>query len=237
MLVLLALLASFIPSILMFFFLRKNREDMEYRKYCGKVLWNGVLCAALVTLACAVLQLGWNLLGIGENSKLLNSLFNAFVLAAGVEESVKFFTAKKALKEIPALTRLDVISITAITAMGFGLIEDVVYTMQSNIPQILIRGVLMAHVSYGLFMGLVYGKGIQKKSPGLKALGLLLPILFHGLYNFSLDEGLPELFSYIAVGSALVSTVFLVVMIFFIRKKRKDPEFTTPLYEEKQREE
>ena len=230
----LILLASFVPSVLMFFFLRKNRDDDTYRKTCGRLLWKGVFCAAGVALACAVLQIGWNLTGIGKTYPLVNRLFNAFVLAAGVEESVKFLTARGEIKKAPALSRLDVISFFAITAMGFGLIEDVVYALETNMGQILVRGVLMAHVSYGLLMGLLFSKGMEKSRRGLKVLGLLIPVIFHGLYNFSLDEGLPEVFGFIAVSIAAASAVFLIVMIFFIRKKRKDPAFTEPIGTERE---
>ena len=149
-----------------------------------------------------------------------------------MEEGVKFFTARKALKEYKSVSRLDVIAFMAIAAMGFGLIEDVVYAFESNVPQILVRGILMAHVGYGLLMGLLYGKGLVKNSGLMRFFAVFVPLLIHGLYDFSLDENLPEAFSYVAVLNALAMAVFTVVMIFYIRKKRKDPEYTKPIYPE-----
>ena len=228
----LILLPSFVPSLLMFFFLRRNREDPGYRSLCGKLLLKGVICAAGVTLAAFVLQLAWNMTRVGKENHLIDSLFNAFILAAAVEEGVKFFTARKALKEYQSVSRLDVIAFMAIAAMGFGLIEDVIYAFESNVPQILVRGILMAHVGYGLLMGLLYGKGLAKNSGLLRFFAVFVPLLIHGLYDFSLDENLPEAFSYAAVLNALAMAVFTVVMIFYIRKKRKDPEYTKPIYPE-----
>ncbi|MBO4818630.1 MAG: PrsW family intramembrane metalloprotease [Firmicutes bacterium] len=224
----LVLLLSFIPAILMFFFLRKNREDPDYRKACGKLLWKGVLSAALVTLADLIVVLLWGLTGLGDIHWLVNALFKTFVIFATVEEAVKFRTAKKALNEQRAVSRLDVISFMAISAMGFGMIEDVVYMLETNIGQIIVRGVMMGHVGYGLIMGLIYSKGMKNGSKFAKFLGLLIPILIHGLYDFSLTENLPEVFDFLAVLNAFGVTVFIIVMIFIIRKKRKDPEFTVP---------
>ena len=222
------LLLSFIPAILMFFFLRKNREDPEYQKACVKLLWKGVLSAALVTLADFIVVLLWGLTGLGDIHWLVDTLFKNFVIFATVEETVKFHTAKKALKEQMTVSRLDVISFMAIAAMGFGMIEDVVYMFESNIGQIIVRGVMMGHVGYGLMMGLIYSKGMKNNNKLSKFLALLIPILIHGLYDFSLNENLPDVFAFIAVLNAFAVTVFIIVMIFFIRKKRKDPEFTDP---------
>ena len=99
--IILVLLASFIPSVLLFFFLRSNRkEDPEYKKECSKSLLRGVLCAAILVPINLVLQLLWRLTGIGKAYPLLDQLFSAFILAATVEEMLKFLTS--ALTHAPA---------------------------------------------------------------------------------------------------------------------------------------
>ena len=229
----LVLILASIPSVLFFFFLRNNREDPEYKKTCAGVFWKGVICAAVIILADFALQIAWNATGLGEKSPLVNELFRCFILFAGVEETVKFLTAKKnGLKKYSGVSRLDVIAFMAIAAIGFGLNEDIVYAMQTNIGQIIVRGALMGHVAYGLLMGLLYGKGLVKDSKALKALALILPIFFHGLYDFSLVDWMPDAFAFVAVLSAFASTVFIIVMIFFIRKKRKDPSFAESIFKE-----
>ena len=224
----LVLLASFIPSLGMFFFLRKNRDDKEYHKACGSLLLKGVLCAVGITLVDLVLKIFWGITGIGDKNWLIDALFHDFIVYAGAEEGVKFYFAKKSIKkELTEVSRLDIISFMTLAAMGFGLFEAVIYAVQTNIPQIIVRGILMGHVGYGLLMGLVYSKGVAEKKSIFKVLALLLPILVHGLYDFSLNDKLPELFMYMAVLNAIATTVFIIVMIFFIRKKRKDPAYTS----------
>ncbi len=230
----LVLLASFIPSLGMFFFLRKNRDDKEYHKACGRLLLKGVLCAVGITLVDLVLKTFWGIIGIGDKNWLIDELFHNFIVYAGAEEAVKFYFAKKSIKkDLTEVSRLDIISFMALTAMGFGLFEAVIYAVQTNIPQIIVRGILMGHVGYGLLMGLAYSKGVAQNKNVYKVLALLLPIFVHGLYDFSLNDKLPELFMYLAVLNAIATTVFIIVMISFIRKKRKDPSYTSNIYSER----
>ena len=230
----LVLLASFIPSVLLFLFLRKNKDDGDYRKSCDKLLWQGVLITTAVGLADAAVVLLWRLTGIGEKNRIVDLLFRTFVVNATVEETMKFLTGKKFIKkDLAKVSRLDVIAYMAIAAMGFGLFEDIFYMFQTNIGQILVRGFLMGHVGYGMIMGRLYGKGMKEGKTLYKVLGILVPILLHGLYNFSLGEDLPEVFNFVVVTETFIVTAYLIYSIFFIRKKRNDPEFTDPIYPEK----
>ncbi|MBQ6125542.1 MAG: PrsW family intramembrane metalloprotease [Erysipelotrichaceae bacterium] len=231
----LVLLASFIPSVLLFLFLRKNKDDEDYRKTCDKLLWQGVLIALGVTLLDAAIVLLWSLTGLGGKNRIVDLLFKTFVVNATAEETVKFLYGRKYVrKDLAKVSRLDVITYMAIAAMGFGLFEDILYMFQTNIGQILVRGFLMGHVGYGMMMGRLYGKGMKEDKMIYKVLALLIPILMHGLYNFSLGEGLPDAFAFVVVTETFITTVFLIYMIFFIRKKRNDPEFTEPIYKKEE---
>ncbi|MBQ6479047.1 MAG: PrsW family intramembrane metalloprotease [Erysipelotrichaceae bacterium] len=228
----LVLLASFIPSILLFLFLRKNKDDEDYRKTCDKLFWQGFLIATAVGLADAVIVLLWRLTGLGQKNVIVDLLFRTFIVNATVEETMKFLTGKRFIKkDLAKVSRLDVITYMAIAAMAFGLFEDIFYMFETNIGQILVRGFLMGHVGYGMVMGRLYGKGMKEDKTLYKVLGLLIPILLHGLYNFSLGEGLPDVFAFVVVTETFLVTVFLVYMIIFIRKKKNDPEFTEPIYQ------
>ena len=144
---------------------------------------------------------------------------------------MKFLCGRKFIrKDLAKVSRLDVITYMAIAAMAFGLFEDILYMFETNIGQILVRGFLMGHVGYGMIMGRLYGKGMKENNKVYKVLAILIPILLHGLYNFSLGEGLPDVFAFIVVTETFITTVYLIYSIFFIRKKRTDPEFTDPIY-------
>ena len=227
----LVLLASFIPSVLLFLFLRKNKDDEDYRKTCNKLFWQGFLIAMGVTFADMLIILLWNMTGLGGKNAIVDLLFKTFIVNATVEETMKFLCGRKFIrKDIAKVSRLDVITYMAIAAMAFGLFEDILYMFETNIGQILVRGFLMGHVGYGMMMGRLYGKGMKEDNKVYKVLAILIPILLHGLYNFSLGEGLPDVFAFIVVTETFITTVYLIYSIFFIRKKRTDPEFTDPIY-------
>ena len=227
----LVLLASFIPSVLLFLFLRKNKDDQEYRKTCDKLFWRGFLIAVGVTLLDAGVVLLWSMTGLGGKNAIVDLLFKTFIVNATVEETMKFLTGRKYVrKDLAKVSRLDVITYMAIAAMAFGLFEDILYMLQTNIGQILVRGFLMGHVGYGMMMGRLYGKGMKENKTVYKVLAVLVPILLHGLYNFSLGDGLPDVFAIIVVTETFITTVYLIYSIFFIRKKRQDPEFTEAIY-------
>ena len=227
----LILLASFIPSILLFLFLRKNKEDEEYRKTCNKLLWQGFLIAMGVTFADILIVLLWNMSGLGGRNGIVDLLFKTFIVNATVEETMKFLCGRKFIrKDLEKVSRLDVITYMAVTAMAFGLFEDILYMFETNIGQILVRGFLMGHVGYGMMMGRLYGKGMKEDRTVYKVLAVLIPILLHGLYNFSLGEDLPDVFAFIVVTETFITTAYLIYSVFFIRKKRNDPEFTEPIY-------
>ena len=227
-----ALIISFVPSILMFLFLRNNRkDDREYRRNCSRLLFKGLAICALVFLFDLLLEIPWGLTGIGEKHPMIDRLFTCFLVNAFVEEICKFLTARKTIRsDTDRVSRLDIISYMTIAAISFGLLEDVVYMFGTGIGQIIVRGVLMGHVPYAMVMGLFYGKAAAENKPVYKVLAILVPVLLHGTYNFCLTDGMPDITAFIVVTEVLAETVFMIFMIFFIKKKRNDPVYTCPVF-------
>ena len=88
-------LLSFIPSILIYILLRNNRkDDPDYHKDCRKALFGGMLCSFGVALFSLLMNILWNLSGIGKIIPVLNGIFYAFVLEATSEELMKYLTAQ-----------------------------------------------------------------------------------------------------------------------------------------------
>ena len=228
----LALIVSFVPSVLMFLFLLNNRkDDEEYQKNCTKLFWKGVPISLLVCLMDLILTLVFSFSGLSEAPELLKDVFKCFVINATVEETCKFLVANKYIKaDRERVSRLDVISYLTIAAISFGLVEDIVYMFSTNVGQIIVRGVLMGHVPYELFMGLFYGKGLAENNKGCKILAFVVPILFHGSYNLLLKESMPDWSAVVVITEVFIEVIFLVYMIFFIRKKRNDPQYTSPIF-------
>lgn len=227
-----ALIVSFIPSVLMFFFMMNNRKgDEEYKKDCIKLFLQGIPICALVMLLGALFRIPWNMSGIAANRPLLDRAFVCYVVNALCEELAKFFFARKYIrKHIDKASRLDVISFMVIAAISFSLAEDVVYIFGSSVIHILVRGILMGHVPEQLLMGYFYGKGVAEKKGIFKVLAFVVPILLHGTYNFLLSDGLPEWTAFAEIALVACETIYLVYMIFFIRKKRNDPEYNRPIF-------
>ena len=166
-----------------------------------------------------------------QGISLIDRLFTCFLVNAFVEEICKFLTARKTIRsDADRVSRLDIISYMTISAISFGLLEDVVYMFATSIGQIIVRGVLMGHVPYAMVMGLFYGKAAAENKPVYKVLAILVPVLLHGTYNFCLTDGMPDITAFIVVTEVLAETVFMIFMIFFIKKKRNDPVYTCPVF-------
>ena len=232
MIVILIGLVSFIPSILLFLFLRNNhKDDEEYRKNCLSLLGKGVVICLLVVAFDLAFKIPWAMLHVAEKYPWIDRLFTCFIVNALVEETCKFLAARKYINlDKTKTSKLDIISYLVIAALSFGLVEDVVYMLTTNLGQIIVRGVLMGHVPYEMIMGYFYGRAIAEDKKGFKVLAFVIPILLHGTYNFGLTEGLPDFWAIIVVTLVALETAYMIYMIFFIRKKRNDPEYTKPVF-------
>ncbi|MFO0920128.1 MAG: PrsW family glutamic-type intramembrane protease [Candidatus Saccharimonadales bacterium] len=110
-----------------------------------------------------------------------------------------------------------------LSALTFGIIEDVVYSLSSGggvgITRILFSPYL--HVGFTVFFGLSLAyKKVLKKPWWLPVIGMLCAILLHAIYDF-------VLFSHSPLGAliAFLLTIGLNVMVFvFFRKAQRDDE-------------
>ena len=234
MIIVIAVIASFIPSLLMFMFLKNNRkDDIEYRKECNRLLGMGFGICALVMLFGAMLRIPWNMTGIGKKYPIIDRLFMCYVINAFCEELSKFLTGRKVINRNRAkVSKLDIISYFVIAAISFALLEDIIYAFGTSIGQIIVRGILMGHVPCQLLMGQLYGKAVAEDKSLFKVLALILPIIMHGTYNFLLTDGLPDWTAMVEIGLVVAETIYMIRMIFFIRKKRNDPEYCKPIFAE-----
>ena len=83
---------------------------------------------------------------------------------------MKYLLARKTIrKNHSRVSFLDLMSYTAISAIGFELMEAVIYFFSTNIPQILVRGITNMHAAFGLTMGFILAKKYKKnpKAPWL----------------------------------------------------------------------
>ena len=227
-----AFLVSCILPICIYLFLRNaHKENAEYKKDCRKLLLNGLLLGFPVfgfSLLCNIL---FGLTHIGEAYPIVEVLFGAFVLKGFSEELMKYLLAKKTIrKNTASVSFLDLMAYTTISAIGFELMEGVVYLFSSNVPQVLVRGVTCMHASFGLVMGYFLARGIKKNGKLSMLPAVIISTLIHGTYDFLLD---PLLFDTpwgdLALVLALLCLVLNLYNFRFMRKARKNPYYTDPL--------
>lgn len=232
------MIASVFP-LFTFFFLRSGHKDNpDYRKDCRNLLLNGMLVGLPVFGFSFVCNILFNLTGFGDKYPLLRLVFDDLVLAAFSEELMKFLCAGKMIRKNRAhISYLDVIAFPAIVAVGFELVESVVYLFSSDPMQILVRGVTNMHAAFGLMQGFFLAQGFRKNRKAPHVLAVLIPTLIHALYNFGLGKTMVDTaWGGVSLLLAVLCLVLNIVAIFRIRKARKDPELTRPLFSEEDAE-
>ena len=234
LIILLGLFVSYVPITILYIYLRNLRkQDEGYRSDCKSLLIKGILCCLGVTALDLVLTIVLNLIGIKDAHPLIKVLIKAFVIAAFAEELVKYLTVNKVIKKNTGnISWLDCIAFTAIVGIGFQLIETVVYLVESNVGQIIVRGILMGHPTYGMLMGYFIGKALYTKKDSFRIQALLWPMLLHGLYDFSLADELMKIndnFVFLPFIILGVGFIIFIRIILLISKERNGGEFTKTL--------
>ena len=230
-----ALLVSFIFPIVMFFYIRNaHKDNPEYKKDCNSLLLKGallVLPAFGFSLVCAIV---FKITHLGDRFPFVELLFSNFVLKALSEELMKYLCARKVInKNHSTVSILDYMAYTAITAIGFELLEAFVYMFSTNVPQILIRGITNMHAAFGLTMGYIAARRYKdnKKYPVL--IGLACAIAIHGIYDLCLAPTLIDKWGGISLFIAVICLIINVVFFIFSRKVRNNPYYTEPIFQEK----
>ena len=236
-----ALVVSLIPSAAIFFFLRNGlKQDDEHKKHCGRMFVRGFFAAIPIFLLSLVCNLFWKALGLFPDSQLAADLFLSLILTAGSEEIVKYMLLNKTLQEKKeTISWLQIIAYQAIIGLAFGVNEDLLYALSTNVGQILVRGVAMGHVGYGLLMGYFRGKGMKTGKKSYAVLAFCLPYLMHALYNFSLKDSVVQndIFVFTAVTLAVLDLMLWIFFVLKLRKWRNETGYTEALFRKETKEE
>jgi len=182
------LIASASPVVIFLYLInRKDRiqEPPALLRRC--FLWG-------IGIALPAVLIEW-MLGItgSELSEgFFQSAYTAFVVAALTEELLKWWVLKKIVwKNAHFDEHYDGIIYAVFVSLGFAFIENVLYVFSGGINVALARAVLAVpgHGFFAVLMG--YHLSLAKLGPASEKqrhlqLSLLLPIIFHGLYDFAL---------------------------------------------------
>lgn len=231
MILVIAFLASLIPSLALFFCLRNiKKEDSEYKKICNKAFLYGLLSVFPILLVSGIFALIESQSGLKNMNYIVDQVFHDFIVLALAEELVKFFAAKKILKEFQYnYSWMDIIAVGTIVGLAFGLAEDIPYAISAGVEMMILRGICAGHAVYAFVAMYFYGKGLKENDNKLMYSGCLVSWLFHGVYDFCLT---PEFIDYTGFISLLIAFLEFITLIFifvFIFKKGRKEKYTEPL--------
>ncbi|GGO04464.1 glutamic-type intramembrane protease PrsW [Saccharibacillus kuerlensis] len=186
MLVLTILVAAVTPgAALLFYFYLKDKYDAEPLHMVLRMF----LLGFLVVLPIAIVQQGL-LRAFGDNPYLF-----AFGISAGVEETFKWFVLFHFIYNHTEFDEpYDGILYAVAVSLGFATLENIMYafSLKASFGALLLRGLLpvSGHAMFGVVMGYYLGRAKFAKAAERKkflAMSLIMPLLWHGLYDIILN--------------------------------------------------
>lgn len=192
------LLFGLAPSIIwLLFFLRKDSHP-ESNSMVLKVFFYGMLAA----LPAVFIEVGFaEQIGQLPLPRIILSILYVFIGIALVEEGLKYIVAKKtAIRDPECDEPVDVVLYMIIVALGFAALENLFILFPLIEPfqfwetfftsAFRFAGATFLHALcaglIGYFLALSFFE--SKKRLRLKATGITLAVLLHGLYDFSIIE-------------------------------------------------
>lgn len=189
-----------------------DRYEREPLKYLIITFVLGGLTAVPVILVGMWLQ---NVTGTSSTSSPLALLVYAFIVVATTEEGMKYLVLRWYNYPHREFDEpYDGIMYGVAVSLGFAAVENVLYVLSGGMGTGLLRmfTAVPAHASFGTMMGFFVGRAkFGARYPAWeRTKGLLVAILFHGLYDYFLFLGNTYL--------ALISFVALALGIYLARR-------------------
>ncbi len=187
MLVLTVLVAAITPGVaLLFYFYLKDKYDAEPLHMVVRMFLLGVL----VVFPIMVVQQGL-IRGIGDNPYVF-----AFGISSGVEEAFKWFVLYHFIYHHTEFDEpYDGILYAVAVSLGFATLENIIYafTLKASFASMLLRGLLpvSGHATFGVVMGYYMGRAkfasMSSQKKKFLALSLIMPLVWHGIYDVILN--------------------------------------------------
>ena len=218
-------------AVLLFYIYSHDKIEKEPPGLLIKLLFFGCLSC----IPAVILETVWTnfLQGIGLNPySVIYLLIENFLVVALAEEGSKRVLLKLGSWNNPAFNYVfDGVVYAVCVSLGFAGLENVLYISGFGMDVAVVRGLaaVQLHCICGVFMGHYYGlektyvvRGMVNEAKNAKLMGLLIPILIHGFYDFAASIG-SDTFVYIWL-------VFVVVMdIVAIRSIKKYSRLDSPI--------
>lgn len=201
---------------LLWYFYHRDKYEREPKKLIFKVFFFGCLAIIPAIILELALEAVVNRLTYG----VLNVFAVCFLIVGPVEELLKFFVVRNWAYNRPEFNEfMDGIVYCVAASLGFATLENILYVFQHGLGVAVARAFLAVpgHAFYGAIMGYFLGRAKLScaREKRLIAAGVLLAILFHGLYDFVLLT---------KTALAVLVVPLLVVLAVGIRKQLKRAE-------------
>jgi RsiW-degrading membrane proteinase PrsW (M82 family) len=202
---------AIVPSLLLLWYF--YRKDVR-KKEPPKLIWLVFLMGVISTIPIVVIELLVEYF-FTPQEKAASVLFDAFIVAGLVEETIKFAVVMLFVYRRPEFDEVaDGLVYTIAAGLGFALVENILYSTGPTYVLIL-RGVtaVPSHAFTSGIMG--YYIGYSKYYENRKMTGLVAAIVLHGLYDLFLfiSVAYPQ-----AVAVANISIVIVILEFRWVRK-------------------
>lgn len=178
------LVSAVFPAVVFLYFVYKKDTEKEPLKF----LTHCFLWGCIITVPSIYIELFFSSFD-NFDSALAHSLYKAFVVAAFVEEGMKFLCFYRIVwgrKEFDQY--YDGIVYAVFISLGFALIENISYVLDYGFVTAFWRGILAVpgHGLNGVIMGYFFAlaKFSWNNRKRYLCLSILIPLLAHGAYDF-----------------------------------------------------
>ena len=190
------LAAALLPVIVLMWYIRK--QDKIEQEPFGFVM-SVFLCGAVTVISALILEtLGEFILNIFlPQTSLVYLALYYFLVVAGAEELGKYVVLRLRTWRSPEFNyTYDAVVYSVAASLGFAAVENIMYVFQGGMSTALLRALtsIPGHAMFAVFMGFHYGLAKQADSRGQTGLRdselrkmLIVPVLLHGFYDFSLS--------------------------------------------------
>ena len=224
--------AALVPAIiLMYYVYRQDKVEKEPGRLLGKLVLGGVFAALISIVLEGVAQIALSAYLQNTYMSYAGSGIITATYVALIEEITKFFFLYKFSWRDPAFNyRFDGIVYAVFVSLGFAAFENILYIffyggLSVALPRALLA--IPAHMSFAVYMGLLYGfakqaelKGDTGRSNLLLVTGYLMAVLLHATYDGSIMIGSDAAVTFFACFVVVLD----IVMLFTVHKASKTDE-------------
>jgi RsiW-degrading membrane proteinase PrsW (M82 family) len=213
--------AAIIPAILLLKYIYDiDKFDKEPPILLAKLFVFGMISVIPAILLEKIMQMV-----IGQGSGKLYYMIYAFLGVAIIEEGVKLFALKHgSFHERSFDYMFDGIVYAVFVSLGFAVVENIMYVYSGGIGTAFVRALtsIPGHMCFAIPMGFFYSKAKRQEVRG-KGYGLymllawLVPMIFHGIYDYVLMVN--DTWSFILV----LALVYLILFSLAKQEKKDEP--------------